>query len=37
MHSYFTPKQMEAWRPFVVAVVKELLDVAEAKGDGRDA
>ncbi len=33
MHSYFTPKQMEAWRPFVIAAVKELLDAAEAKGE----
>ena len=33
MHSYFTPKQMEAWRPFVVSAVKELLDAAEAKGE----
>ena len=33
MHSYFTPKQMEAWRPFVVDAVKELLDAAEAKGE----
>jgi cytochrome P450 len=33
MHSYFTPKQMEAWRPFVVEAVKELLDAAEAKGE----
>jgi cytochrome P450 len=33
MHSYFTPKQMEAWRPFVVAAVKELLDAAETKGE----
>jgi cytochrome P450 len=33
MHSYFTPKSMEAWRPFVVAAVKELLDAAEAKGE----
>src|SRR5215472_3241226 len=32
MHSYFTPKQMEAWRPFVQEAVKELLDAAEAKG-----
>jgi cytochrome P450 len=32
MHSYFTPKSMEAWRPFVQAAVKELLDEAEAKG-----
>jgi cytochrome P450 len=33
MHSYFTPKQMEAWRPFVVSAVKQLLDAAEAKGE----
>jgi cytochrome P450 len=32
MHSYFTPKQMEAWRPFVQDALKELLDAAEAKG-----
>jgi cytochrome P450 len=32
MHSYFTPKSMEAWRPFVREAVKELLDVAEKKG-----
>jgi cytochrome P450 len=32
MHSYFTPKSMEAWRPFVQKVVKELLDAAEEKG-----
>ena len=32
MHGYFTPKSMEAWRPFVQAAVKELLDAAEAKG-----
>lgn len=32
MHSYFTPKSMEAWRPFVREAVKELLDEAEAKG-----
>jgi cytochrome P450 len=33
MHSYFTPKQMEAWRPFVRDAVKELLDAAEEKGE----
>ena len=33
MHGYFTPKAMEAWRPFVRAAVKELLDAAEAKGE----
>ena len=32
MHSYFTPKSMEAWRPFVHEAVKELLDAAEEKG-----
>lgn len=32
MHSYFTPKSMEAWRPFVREAVKDLLDEAEAKG-----
>src|SRR6478672_11046574 len=32
MHGYFTPKSMEAWRPFVQAAVKELLDAAEEKG-----
>jgi cytochrome P450 len=32
MHSYFTPKSMEAWRPFVREAVKELLDAADAKG-----
>jgi cytochrome P450 len=33
MHGYFTPKAMEAWRPFVRDAVKELLDAAEAKGE----
>jgi cytochrome P450 len=33
MHSYFTPKQMEAWRPFVQDAVRELLDAAEEKGE----
>ena len=33
MHSYFTPKSMESWRPFVQAAVKELLDAAEEKGE----
>jgi cytochrome P450 len=32
MHGYFTPKSMEAWRPFVQKAVKELLDEAEQKG-----
>jgi cytochrome P450 len=33
MHGYFTPKSMEAWRPFVREAVKELLDAAEQKGE----
>jgi cytochrome P450 len=33
LHSFFTPRSMEAWRPFVRAAVKELLDAAEAKGE----
>jgi len=33
MHGYFTPKSMEAWRPFVREAVKELLDAAEEKGE----
>jgi cytochrome P450 len=33
LHSYFTPKSMEAWRPFVQEAVKELLDAAEEKGE----
>lgn len=33
MHSYFTPRSMEAWRPFVKDAIKELLDAAEAKGE----
>ena len=33
MHSYFTPKSMEAWRPFVREAVKELLDEAEENGE----
>jgi cytochrome P450 len=32
VHSYFTPRSMEAWRPFVQNAVKELLDAAEAQG-----
>jgi cytochrome P450 len=32
VHSYFTPRAMEAWRPFVVNAITELLDAAEAKG-----
>jgi cytochrome P450 len=32
VHGYFTPKSMEAWRPFVQKAVKELLDAAEQKG-----
>ena len=29
VHGYFTPKSMEAWRPFVQAAIKDLLDEAE--------
>jgi cytochrome P450 len=32
VHGYFTPRSMEAWRPFVQHAVKELLDAAEAQG-----
>src|ERR671922_1760800 len=32
VHTYFTPKAMEGWRPFVVDAINELLDAAEAKG-----
>ena len=32
VHGYFTPKSMEAWRPFVQSAVKDLLDAAEEKG-----
>src|SRR6266542_1305950 len=32
VHSYFTPRPMEASRGFVKDAVKELLDAAEAKG-----
>ena len=32
VHSYFTPRSMEAWRPFVQNAIKELLDAAEEKG-----
>lgn len=33
LHSFFTPKSMEGWRPFVRDAVKELLDAAEEKGE----
>ena len=33
VHGYFTPKSMEAWRPFVKAAVKDLLDAAEERGE----
>jgi cytochrome P450 len=33
VHSFFTPKAMESWRPFVVNAVKELLDAVEQKGE----
>ena len=33
LHSYFTPKSMEEWRPMVRSVIKDLLDEAEDKGE----
>jgi cytochrome P450 len=33
LHSFFTPRSMEAWRPFVQSAVRELLDAAEEKGE----
>jgi len=33
IHSYFTPKSMEEWRPLVKSTITELLDEAEAKGE----
>lgn len=33
VHSYFTPKAMELWRPMVQDAIKELLDEAEEKGE----
>ena len=33
VHGYFTPKSMEAWRPFVQTAVRELLDAAEERGE----
>ncbi len=32
VHSYFTPKQQEMWRPMVIDAVNVLLDEAEEKG-----
>jgi len=32
VHSYFTPRSMEAWRTFVQNAITELLDAAEEKG-----
>ena len=32
VHGYFTPKAMEAWRPWIRDAITELLDEAEAKG-----
>ena len=36
VHAYFTPKSMEEWRPLVRNATNELLDAAEARGDGVD-
>ena len=32
VHTYFSPRAMEMWRPLVVSAVKELLDEAEERG-----
>lgn len=32
VHSYFTPRSMEAWRPFVKNAIKDLLDAVEERG-----
>ena len=32
LHSFFTPKSMEEWRPLVNSAIAELLDEAEARG-----
>jgi cytochrome P450 len=32
VHTYFTPRAMETWRPFVQKAVQELVDAAEGKG-----
>ena len=36
VHTYFSPKSMEEWRPLVKSAVADLLDAAEARGDGVD-
>ncbi|MCH2511966.1 MAG: cytochrome P450 [Chloroflexi bacterium] len=36
VHAYFTPKSMEEWRPLVRSAISDLLDAAEARGDGVD-
>ena len=33
VHTYFTPKSMEEWRPLVKSAIKELLDAAEERGN----
>jgi pimeloyl-[acyl-carrier protein] synthase len=33
VHSFFTPKSMEAWRPLVKSAINDLLDAAEGKPD----
>jgi cytochrome P450 len=32
VHGYFTPKSMEAWRPFVQSAIKDLLDEVQDQG-----
>ena len=36
VHTYFSPKSMEEWRPLVKSAVAALLDAAAARGDGVD-
>lgn len=33
VHSYFTPKAMEMWRPMVLDVIQDLLDKVQKKGE----
>ena len=33
VHTYFTPKSMEEWRPLVKSAINDLLDDAEEKGE----
>ena len=33
IHTFFSPKSMEEWRPLVKSAINDLLDAAEAKGE----